>query len=138
MFAAIRCSAHRSLLRRVRNRSASVLLLACVVAPAIPLPSLAAIEKPAVQTHAERGRRHTIHLTWHPPAHSRDPVAGYNVYRSSDGGKSFSKLNSSPVTKPEYHDVRIRPGTTYLYFVKSVDRRGTESKASNNIRLMVP
>ena len=113
-------------------------MLACIAVPVMALPSLAAIERPAVQTHADRRRHHTIHLAWHPPAHSRDPVAGYNVYRSSDGGKSFSKLNSSPVTKPRYDDARLRPGTTYFYFVKSVDKKGAESKASNTIRLRVP
>ena len=81
---------------------------------------------------------HEIHLRWNAPSISPDPVVGYNVYRSSDGGKTFSKLNSSPYPRPDYHDRTVANNTTYTYLVKSVDKKGTESGPSNQIRLTVP
>jgi fibronectin type 3 domain-containing protein len=69
---------------------------------------------------------------------SPKPVVGYNIYRSVDGGKTFRKRNTSPIRKTEYDDLRVRHGTTYSYFVKSVDKNGMESGPSNTIQLTVP
>jgi fibronectin type 3 domain-containing protein len=110
-------------------------MMACV---AVALPRLAFVKDQSAQAHAGRSQHHTIHLAWHPPANSRNPVAGYNIYRSSNGGKSFSRVNALPIPKPEYDDATVRRGTTYLYVVKSVDNKGVESGPSNKIRLTVP
>jgi hypothetical protein len=117
-------------------------MLACIVVPAIALPGLAAVKDrtadQAARAPAGERRHHFIHLAWHPPVKSPKPVAGYNIYRSSDGGKSFEKLNTLPVRKAEYTDRRVQHGMTYLYFVKSVDKEGEESGPSNRIQLTVP
>ena len=110
-------------------------MMACV---AVALPGLAFAKDQSAQAHAGRSQHHTIHLAWHPPANSRKPAAGYNIYRSSDGGKSFSRVNASPIPKPEYDDATVRSGATYLYVVKSVDKNGVESGPSNKIRISVP
>jgi hypothetical protein len=81
---------------------------------------------------------HEIDLNWDAPASSADPVAGYNIYRSSNGGGSFTKLNSSPEDQLSYVDNSVKSGTTYVYKVKSVDASGVESSASNQITLSVP
>jgi hypothetical protein len=82
--------------------------------------------------------QHEIDLSWNAPSSSSDPVAGYDVYRSTDGGKSFTKLNSSPDGQVDYTDSAVQSGTTYVYEVKSVDANGVESSASNQISLTVP
>jgi hypothetical protein len=82
--------------------------------------------------------QHEIDLSWNAPSSSADPVAGYNVYRSTDGGGSFTKLNSSPDGQVDYTDSAVQSGTTYMYEVKSVDANGVESSASNQISLSVP
>jgi hypothetical protein len=82
--------------------------------------------------------QHEIDLNWNPPTSSSDPVVGYNVYRSTNGGASFTKVNSSPETQPAYADLAVQSGTTYAYTVKSVDANGVESSASNQISLVVP
>jgi fibronectin type 3 domain-containing protein len=82
--------------------------------------------------------QHEIDLRWNAPSSSADPVAGYNVYRSADGGGSFTKLNPSPDGQVDYTDSAIQSGTTYMYEVKSVDANGVESGASNQISLTVP
>ena len=137
VYAVIRYNAGRSVLPRVRRRLASVLLamMACV-AMARPAPAFA--KDPSAQPHAGRSQHHSVHLAWHPPANSRKPVAGYNIYRSSNAGKSFSRVNALPIPKPEYDDATVRSGATYLYVVKSVDKKGAESGPSNKFRITVP
>jgi fibronectin type 3 domain-containing protein len=93
------------------------------------------------QTRTVRAKgqvHHRIHLHWNAPAQSSEAMAGYNIYRSSDGGKSFKKVNTSPVAKPEYDDTAVRRGLTYIYVVKSVDNNGAESGPSNKIRMRMP
>ena len=65
-------------------------------------------------------------------------MTGYNIYRSDDGGKTFTKLNRLPVAKTEYNDRAVRRGVSYIYLVKSVDNKGAESGPSNKIRVRVP
>jgi fibronectin type 3 domain-containing protein len=87
---------------------------------------------------AKSRAQHKIHLQWNAPAQLSEAMTGYNIYRSSDGGKSFEKVNKSPVAKPEYDDRAVQRGVTYIYVVKSVDNKGAESGPSNEIRMRVP
>jgi fibronectin type 3 domain-containing protein len=105
---------------------------------AVSLIGLSFLKSRSTQARVEASRRHTIHLAWLPPAKSRKPVAGYNIYRSSDGGDSYSKLNTLPIPRSEYDDASVRRGTTYFYRVKSVGKKGVESGPSNEIRMAVP
>ena len=89
-------------------------------------------------TVASSKSHHRIHLRWNAPPQSSVPVAGYNIYRSDDGGKTFRKVNGLPVAKTEYNDRLVRRGLTYIYLVKSVGNKGGESGPSNEIRLRVP
>jgi len=82
--------------------------------------------------------QHSIDLTWDAPSSSADPVADYNVYRSTNSGSSFTKLNSSPDLQTDYTDNAVQSGATYMYEVKSVDANGVESSVSNKISLTVP
>jgi Abnormal spindle-like microcephaly-assoc'd, ASPM-SPD-2-Hydin len=81
---------------------------------------------------------YSISLNWDAPSGSTDPVAGYNVYRSTDGGASFTKLNTSPDSQADYSDATVQSGTTYVYQVTSVDASGVESAPSNQFPLSVP
>ena len=47
-------------------------------------------------------------------------------------------MNALPIPKPEYDDAAVRSGATYLYVVKSVDKKGVESGASNKFQITVP
>jgi hypothetical protein len=82
--------------------------------------------------------QHQVDLSWDAPSSSADPVAGYNVYRSTNGGGSFTKLNSSPDSQMDYTDSAVQSGTAYVYEIKSVDASGVESGPSNQINLTVP
>jgi hypothetical protein len=82
--------------------------------------------------------QHSIDLSWNAPTTSPDPVAGYNIYRSTNGGATFTKLNSSPENALDFTDSAVQSGTTCTYVVKSVDASGQESGPSNQISLPVP
>ena len=81
---------------------------------------------------------HEIDLSWGAPSSSSDPVAGYDVYRSTDGGASFAKVASVGQAQLSYADKAVQSGSTYVYEVKSVDANGTESDPSNQFSGSVP
>jgi fibronectin type 3 domain-containing protein len=80
---------------------------------------------------------HEVDLSWDAPVSSPDPVAGYNIYRSTGSG-SFVLINSSLDSAVVYVDSTVVSGATYSYEVKSVGASGVESVASNQITLTIP
>ncbi len=68
----------------------------------------------------------SIELAWQ--RNIEDDFAGYNIYRSVDGG-AFEKI-SGPVPTPTYSDRQIERGKTYRYQVTSLDNAGNESARS--------
>jgi hypothetical protein len=80
---------------------------------------------------------HEVDLSWTAPPSSPDPVAGYNIYRSTGGG-SLVLMNSSPDLLTVYVDNTVLSGATYSYVVKSVDSSGVESVPSNQITVTIP
>jgi fibronectin type 3 domain-containing protein len=80
---------------------------------------------------------HEVDLSWDAPTSSPDPIAGYNIYRSTDAGIA-QLINSSIETQTAYVDSAVANGTTYSYIVKSVGKDGLESLASNQITVTIP
>jgi Domain of unknown function (DUF4082)/Abnormal spindle-like microcephaly-assoc'd, ASPM-SPD-2-Hydin len=80
---------------------------------------------------------HQVDLTWTAPSSSPDPVAGYNIYRSTGSGNA-QLVNSSKDTQTAYVDSTVVSGATYDYTVKSVDSSGIESGPSNQITVTIP
>ncbi|MGD9306249.1 MAG: C25 family cysteine peptidase, partial [Desulfobacterales bacterium] len=77
-------------------------------------------------------------LSWDAALDCNDnPVAGYNIYRSTDPSGVFSKLNGDIIAPAEYIDTTASngssaasataSGTAYYYVVTSVDTDGDES-----------
>ena len=81
---------------------------------------------------------HEVDLSWQAPGASSDPATSYNVYRSSDGGTSYQRVNSSQVTQSTYADTTVLGGQSYDFVVKSVDSSGVESAPSNMTSVTIP
>lgn len=74
----------------------------------------------------------SITLDW---IHPQSPPYGYNIYRSSDNGITYSKVNSSVILYPNstFVDSNLINGKVYYYYVVSVNSEGFESAPSNVI-----
>lgn len=80
-------------------------------------------------------QQHSVDLNWDP---STSQVVGYNVYRGTQPGGPFLKINSSPTTATAYSDSTVSSGQTYYYTTTSVDSAGVESKHSNVVSVTIP
>jgi hypothetical protein len=82
-------------------------------------------------------QNYQVELTWNPITNSTDPVAGYNVYRSTSGG-TYVRVNSSVDTQASWSDTTVQAGMTYSYEITSVDTSGMESVPSSPISVGIP
>jgi fibronectin type 3 domain-containing protein len=79
--------------------------------------------------------QHSVDLTWGP---STSTVVGYNVYRGSQSGGPYSRLNSAPEASTSFTDNSVQGGRTYYYVATAVDQGGAESEFSNEVQAPVP
>ncbi len=84
------------------------------------------------------GAAHEVDLSWDAPTSTSDPVAGYNVYRSSNGGTSYQVMGSVAASQTSYVDNSVASGQGYDYIVKAYDSSHVESGASNMTSVTVP
>lgn len=79
-----------------------------------------------------------VDLSWNAPADSSDPVAGYHVYRAVSGSNTYELLNSGVDASTDYTDAKVAEGTSYKYYVESVDAKGNASGPSNTYNVTIP
>jgi hypothetical protein len=98
-----------------------------------------AVNSPSTQTFTGTGTpapvQHTVDLSW---AASTSTVAGYNVYRGTQSGGPYVKLNSTSQPGTSYGDSTVQSGSTYYYVVTSVDGSSVESAYSNQVTAVIP
>jgi hypothetical protein len=95
-----------------------------------------ASNSPSVVTLTGSGvNAHAVDLTW---TASTSAVSGYNVYRGTNTGGPYSRLNSSLVAGTTYTDSNAQAGQTYFYVTTAVDSNGVESVYSNEAKAVVP
>ena len=75
-----------------------------------------------------------IELVWQ--RNTEDDFAGYNVFRSTEGG-AFQKI-AGPIDTPAYSDRDVEAGKSYRYVVSALDRTGNESARSAPIEVVAP
>jgi fibronectin type 3 domain-containing protein len=77
------------------------------------------------------GSCHPTILNW--TASTSSNLAGYNVYRSTTSGGTYTKLNTTliPSTKTTFTDGTCQSGLTYFYVATAVDTSGNESGHSS-------
>jgi Abnormal spindle-like microcephaly-assoc'd, ASPM-SPD-2-Hydin len=79
---------------------------------------------------------HSVALSWSPSTSTG--VVGYNVYRSTVSGSSYSRVNSSPTTSTKFTDGSVVSEETYYYVVTAVNSSGAESVKSSQITAVIP
>ena len=85
---------------------------------------------------SQAGGQSFIDLTWIP---NTDPdLAGYNVYRHTEGTRPPEKINPELVKTPAFRDANVQPGMRYFYSVSAVDLRNNESGRSQEAAETVP
>jgi hypothetical protein len=92
----------------------------------------------AIVSLSGTGTAHEVDLSWNAPTSSADPVAGYNVYRSSNGGTSYQAMGSVAASQTSYVDNTVASGQGYDYIVKAYDSSHVESGASNMTSVTIP
>jgi fibronectin type 3 domain-containing protein len=78
---------------------------------------------------------HSVALSWNP---STSTVTGYNIYRGTQSGGPYSKLNSSLLSATTYTDANVQSGTTYYYVSTAVNSSNVESAYSNQATVAIP
>jgi len=78
--------------------------------------------------------QHTVDLSWDPAS----AVVGYNVYRASQPGGPYSKINPVLDTSTTFTDSFVQGGQNYYYVTTSVDSTGAQSSYSNEIQAVIP
>jgi hypothetical protein len=78
--------------------------------------------------------QHSVSLSWDTAAE----VVGYNVYRASQSGGPYAKINSVIDASTTYTDSSVQAGQNYYYVTTSVSSTGTQSSYSNEIQAAIP
>jgi hypothetical protein len=79
---------------------------------------------------------HSTTLNW--VASNSNGVVGYFVYRGTQTGGPYTKLNATAVTGTSYIDNNVTAGATYFYVVDSVSSNGMESVHSSEVSVTIP
>jgi len=82
------------------------------------------------------GYGHKVQLNWN--AASSGGVVGYNVYRTVSGSTGYQRVNSAAVSAATFMDGNVQSGSSYVYYVTSLDGAGLESVPSNTTAVMIP
>jgi hypothetical protein len=96
-----------------------------------------ASNSPATETFSGSGLQpaHSVDVSWNA---STSVVAGYNIYRGSQSGGPYTRLNSSLDPGTTYTDNNVQSGATYFYVVTAVDGSSQESIFSNESTAVIP
>jgi len=78
---------------------------------------------------------HSVSLTWNP---STSTVAGYNLYRGTQSGGPYSRMNSTLLSSTSYDDSGVQSGRNYFYVSTAVDASSNESAFSNEATAVIP
>jgi hypothetical protein len=78
---------------------------------------------------------HNVSLTWNP---STSTVSGYNLYRGTQSGGPYSRMNSTLLSSTSYDDSGVQSGRNYFYVSTAVDASNNESAFSNEAPAAIP
>lgn len=78
---------------------------------------------------------HWVALTW---TDADADIVGYNVYRGSQSGGPYNKINGSLIAAKTWNDNNVQPGQSYYYVVTAVNASGIESAYSAEASGLIP
>jgi hypothetical protein len=78
---------------------------------------------------------YSVSLSWNASSSS---VIGYNLYRGTQSGGPYAKVNPSVLSNTNYTDSSIQSGTTYYYVSTSINGENEESAYSNQASAAIP
>ncbi len=79
---------------------------------------------------------HSVSLSW--AASTSSNVTGYNIYRGTQTGGPYTKINAFPVAATTYTDTAAQASATYYYVTTAVDSNSNESAYSNEAQAVIP
>jgi hypothetical protein len=79
---------------------------------------------------------YSVALTW--TSSSSGSVVGYNVFRGTVQGGTYTQLTSTPLTGTTFTDTSAQAGQNYFYAVTSVNSSNVQSSYSNVASVIVP
>jgi fibronectin type 3 domain-containing protein len=65
-------------------------------------------------------------------------VIGYNVYRGTQSGGPYTRINPELDPNLDYTDIAVIDGQTYFYVTTSVNSENEESVYSNQAQATIP
>jgi hypothetical protein len=99
-----------------------------------------ATNSPSTQTFRGTGgavvsqpSQHSVSLTWNVVG----SASGYNIYRATQSGGPYTRLNDELQLPAKYTDSNVQSGTTYYYAATAVDS-GVESSFSEEAVAAIP
>ncbi len=78
---------------------------------------------------------HQVSLKW---AADVNPVIGYNVYRGTQNGGPYARLNTALEAATNFVDLSVKSGAIYYYAATAVNSKGQESGYSSALRVAIP
>lgn len=136
------------MVRRVRAITVVTILLTITTlaqeVPARPAPPIMiapAVQQQSLPSAASKGHKvHWAELRW--TASPTKGIDGYYVYRAVAGlGAKPQRITARPVKGTKYRDIKVKPGTTYIYSVTAVrikNSRAHESASSLSVTARIP
>lgn len=79
--------------------------------------------------------QHSVALSW---IASPSSIVGYNVYRGTQTGGPYTRVNASVQPTTSFSDTSVVAGATYFYVVTAIDSSSQESAFSNEANAVVP
>lgn len=70
-----------------------------------------------------------VALTWSASTPDSD-LAGYTIYRSTDGGSTWQKAGGTNKTTTNFTDTGLKPSTTYHYRISAYDEAGNAATST--------
>jgi hypothetical protein len=89
----------------------------------------------ALTANGAQASVHSVTLSWRT---GNSNTIGYNIYRGIQAKGPFSKINSSPHPNASFTDGSVQSGQTYFYVTTALNRRGKESRFSNQVQVTIP